>query len=1136
MLTIFTGTDQGKKLHEMAKIADQAAAADKDSLRQNLLWLTPDQFTFETERDLLHRLQPPTRCKMTVTGFLRFSDRILKQFGGAAVRHADNLCKLILMRRALADCRDLLQSYGGLSQTGDLQFEEELLAFVRQLKFAGITPQQLSDAGKQKRIAENLRAKAADLAQIAMYYEMRLSESWRDSLDDISAANQKLMEREEQGKRYFAGMTVFFDGFKSFTAPQYDMIRLMLRQGAAVYVSLQLDRKQAQSELHSIFAVTLDTYDRLLSLAGGHCEEQSYMPKMPENALDAVKQGLFFDPVVSFPADQSVQLYCCRDEYAEAEFCFGRIKAMIKDGDLRYRDIAVVYRNESDYLLPIAAAAQKFEVPYCVDGGEQPQNQGLFYVCTALLRSAYQRFDAADLLCIAKSGLFPADEVELAELSEYLEVWGPQSLDDWQRPFTAKLSGYETVEFGEETPLGEAPELLRQKLLGLLTPLRKVQSATGREYGAVLYDTLEKSGILAQFAAQVESEPELERQMQLKRVWNSFGDILTRLSDMLADEKITGNTYYRLFLQSVKETKIKAVVQTMDCVLIGSADAVRLREPKVLWILGANDGIFPKRPGGRNGLFSESEYQQFAAMDLVIGKTLEERIDEERFTACQMIAAPTEKLIVSFRAADLGGVKQLPGEIVWRLSTMLSLSAQKGILSEREWMTTPQAAFDAYCRYARNDPENASKYRDLLSKLPGAPYAERLAAVENLLHPKRYLLSGKETIDSLYALYERMLSPSEIEQYFDCPFAYYVKYGLKLRVKERAAYNPLLRGNIVHRVIAALTLPLSDKAKADAAEAAASGKTAESAQIRAEIGSMVRAAFDAELQRVFENPGRVCARDKALAEGMLLRITRIAENIYAEQLQSEFAVFAVECDVGNRSIAPLAIPVEDGKSVRIRGRIDRLDVCRQENQTFFRIIDYKTGDKQFSYAKLMSGEHLQMILYEMAVESGGKGGFADLVPAGVLYYPATAMAFFESRNLSEQEKKEHIDANYCMNGIVVDERESLNRVRAMEKELRQHYVPVGLNAKNEIDDRSLRSDAEYKRIERYVGFQVRKMAKEVSSGGIQPVFMTDSEHCRYCKFSALCGRDVRIESVSGEKVSEQEARDLILDKEEAEWD
>ena len=233
MLTIFTGIDQEEKLNQMAALADQAAAADCDSLRQNLLWLTPDQFTFETERDLMHRLQQQTRCRMVVTGFLRFSDRILKQFGGAAVRHADNLCKLILMRRALADCKDQLQTYGSMSRMEDLQFEEELLAFVRQLKFAGITPEQLLKFGTQKEISENLRAKASDLGQIALHYEARLGSAWRDSLDDISAAVQKLFEQEKQGQRYFAGMTVFLDGFKSFTAPQYDMIRLMLRQGAA---------------------------------------------------------------------------------------------------------------------------------------------------------------------------------------------------------------------------------------------------------------------------------------------------------------------------------------------------------------------------------------------------------------------------------------------------------------------------------------------------------------------------------------------------------------------------------------------------------------------------------------------------------------------------------------------------------------------------------------------------------------------------------------------------------------------------------------------------------------------------------------------------------------------------------------
>ncbi len=1134
MLTIICGTAKEKRLSHQLQVATAAAERDPNRLKQNILWLTPDQFTFETERSLLMSLPPSTRRKMIVTGFMRFSKMVMKRYGGASGRYADNLCKTVLMRKALSDCKDLLRLYQ--KQTGDLQFEGELLSFIRQLKFSGITPEDLLNAGEEPSLPENLRAKAHDLAHIAMHYEARLSASYRDALDDISAANEKLECAAKENDLYFRGKTVFLDGFKSFTVPQYDMIRMMLRQGAVVYVSLQLDVKAAQNELHSIYALTLDTYDRLLALAGD-CKKIEFSPDAPKTALQAAAQNLFLPELTPYPLDDSVAYAACRDEYSEADYCFANIKSMIKDGNgsLRLRDFAVVYREESEYLFPIKTAAQKYDIPYCVDGGSEPQSEPLFLVCCSLLKAAYFRFSAADMLSILKSGLFACEDVDAAQFEEYLYVWNAESYKDFSRPFTAKLTGYDTEEFGAQAPLGDGPELIRSRLMAGVDVMRSLQSGTGKELGAKLYDALEQMGVLSAFSYRLEQSQDLQEKQQLGRVWNTFCEILTRLSDVPGEDILSAEEYYRLFLQSVKETRIKSVGQTIDCVMVGAAQTIRLHDPKVLWILGANDGIFPKRPSAGGGLFTDSECKQFSALDLTVGKTVEERAAEERFIAYQMVNAPTERLFVTYRQADLGGTNQLEGELIWRLETMFGKAAPIARLSQKELTTSPQTVLDTYCSLVRFDPKAASLYLDLLNQVPDQSYEALLETLTSIGKPRRYALTAGQTVGELYTLYERMLSPSEIEQYFTCPFAYYVKYGLKLRVKERAAYNPLLRGNILHHVIAALSLPISELAKQHAAFAKQGTRLPEADAVRVQIQEMVDAAFDEEIRKLFENPGRISAKDQTLAQSMKSRIRRIAENIYAEQLQSKFAVFAVECDIGRQQIKALEVPVEQGRSVRIRGRIDRLDTHQEGGKTYFRIIDYKTGDKKFAYAKLMSGEHLQMVLYEMAVASGGKGGFAGMVPAGVLYYPAKEMAYLKDRNASDEERQLHFASNYRMNGIVVDDADVLSRVRAMEAELKQYYIPVGYNKKHEMDTEALCSEEEYRKIEAYAKSQVRHMAKQVSAGNIAPIYEKDKNACQYCKYSLLCGKDIRTESAPDEPIGEKQAMEIIFGQEGEKW-
>jgi ATP-dependent helicase/nuclease subunit B len=242
-------------------------------------------------------------------------------------------------------------------------------------------------------------------------------------------------------------------------------------------------------------------------------------------------------------------------------------------------------------------------------------------------------------------------------------------------------------------------------------------------------------------------------------------------------------------------------------------------------------------------------------------------------------------------------------------------------------------------------------------------------------------------------------------------------------------------------------------------------------------------------------------------------------------------VLAVECKIGGGDIAPLRIPMDDHRALRIYGKIDRIDRCVEGDQTYFRIIDYKTGKTEFSFGAVKYGEKLQMLLYEMAVSAGGKGGFADMVPAGVLYYPARREPFAADKWLDPQALELKKRREFCMNGILIDDAETLLRVRAMEEKLQQYYIPIE-DTGRELKTDSLRSPKEYQNITSYVKNQVQKMARELSGGGITPCYLTDTSPCSHCHYQGLCGKDVRIASRIPERVSEQEARDEILGTED----
>ena len=69
--------------------------------------------------------------------------------------------------------------------------------------------------------------------------------------------------------------------------------------------------------------------------------------------------------------------------------------------------------------------------------------------------------------------------------------------------------------------------------------------------------------------------------------------------------------------------------------------------------------------------------------------------------------------------------------------------------------------------------------------------------------------------------------------------------------------------------------------------------------------------------------------------------------------------------------------------------VDRVDLCTVNGKTYFRVVDYKTGRKDFDYADILNGEGLQMLIYLFALQKYGKERYGrELLPAGVLYVPA----------------------------------------------------------------------------------------------------------------------------------------------------
>ena len=118
-------------------------------------------------------------------------------------------------------------------------------------------------------------------------------------------------------------------------------------------------------------------------------------------------------------------------------------------------------------------------------------------------------------------------------------------------------------------------------------------------------------------------------------------------------------------------------------------------------------------------------------------------------------------------------------------------------------------------------------------------------------------------------------------------------------------------------------------------------------------------------------------------------LAMVVKEFWQELSTTEFTPVEFELDFSDGgSIGAIEIP-NDSIEAQLRGIVDRVDTWSNGHTNYFRVVDYKTGKKDFDYCDVFNGIGLQMLLYLFALEDRGKKILgSNAKSAGVLYFPA----------------------------------------------------------------------------------------------------------------------------------------------------
>lgn len=1085
MLKIVTGRiNSGKTTYVQNVIKEKI-----NSGAQGIYLIVPEQFSFESERRILTLLGEKDALGVEVCGFSRLAQNILGDVHG--VLRLDEAGRVALMSTALEETTDKLEVYGRFS--GSIGVISEMLKISDEMKKCAVTSQMLEEASHK---LENgiLRKKLSDLSLIIAAFDALVAQRFSDARDDLTLLADKLLD-----DKTFAGATVIIDGFKGFTQQEYDVISRIISQSEDTYVTLCLDEIYAGEYDISAFASVRDTARKLINTAkkNGVSVTQVRVPEYDglygSACLEALEQNLYSVSSEPFdaPAD-AVTVYSAKTAYEECDFVALTIKKLLREDGYRCRDIAVISRSEDEYSKALRASLKKHGVPVFEDKRRSLAAQPPVVMARAAVEIAARGYSTDAIFRLLKTQLTDLDVEQVSELENYVYLWqidGRRWLESWSN----NPSG-----LGSALSEGDKKRLERINKLreACISPIEKFRnsfraSSNATQMMTALYNYLIDVNApknLKNLAAALDSYGETADAVELGRIWDRLMLIFDQLSVALAQTKVSPLRVLELFNLVLGVQDIGVIPHGIDEIIIGSAERIRVNRPRAVFVVGVNDGVFPKKPSSGRVL-GDADRQILNDMGLSVAAPSQNDFLEERYIAYSALCCGYERLYVTHCKTDFSGAEKNPSELIGHITRILPqcIVTDEADFDELDLIQSEASAFESAAKGWRTDSVLESTLKACFAEREG--FAERMAALDRAGGKSSFRLEDKSVATDLFGN-DVYVSATKIEDYGKCPFMYFCRHGLKLDERKIAEIDALISGTVSHYVLEKLVARYG-KELIDFDEE--------------KIRSLVIQLLDTFLEEKLGAEQRD-ERFDYLYRRQCDSLCVVVMRLINEMKLSDFEPADFELQIGgqNPEIDQLELELEDGGKIILSGQVDRVDVLRSEEETFVRVMDYKTGHKKFDLTDVMNGLNMQMLLYLFTIRRNGTERYGNVVPAGVLYVPAKAASGRVARDITQDQLRNEIIKEGRMSGILLDDEKVTHAV-----DTEYSGTVVAANKKGGYDN--LISGTQLSALENLVMGTVRDMGDSLHRGEIpaEPKFGgTYKLPCDYCQYADICLREV----------------------------
>ena len=1083
---------------------------------KNYLVLVPEQFTMQTQKDLCLMHPRGGIMNIDVLSFGRLAHRVFEEVGQDNRTVLDDEGKNLILRKIAGNYEDELTVLkGNLKKQG---YISEVKSVISEFTQYGVDFERLDEFMDSISPDSYLYYKLKDIRKVYEGFEDYLSEKYitkEEMLDVLSDAVPR--------SNILKGSVVAMDGFTGFTPVQDRLLGELLKVCDKVMITVEMDEREdpfVYRHPYQLFALSKQMVTSLVKIARDtktEMEDPVYLYQKPPKRFEHNAELAFLESELfrysgnqylreDEPGDErsgyegAVSIHEARNPRAEAQYVAEGIRYLVREKGYRYRDVAVITADMNVYADALEKACGMFDIPVFMDHKKSILLNAFVEYLRSLLAMAEENFTYDSVFRFLRTGLCGFTYEEVDRMENYCLALGIKGYKKWQQAWVRQTSEAGEAELQE---LNHLRVRFVEKIQNLVFVLKQ-RKKTVRDVTLAVYEFISEEKMqeqLSEMEQKFQEKGELALAKEYAQIYRIVLELFDKFVELLGDEQISLKEYCDLLDAGLEEAKVGVIPPSLDQVVIGDVERTRIKNIKALFFVGANDTLLPGNAGAR-GILSERDREQFLKGNIALSPGPKEEAYIQKFYLYMNLTKPSEYLYLSWSKVSGDGKSLRPAYLISDIRRLFpglrtvdeekramaetELTRKTGILKVAEGIRDRRSGVDGdwkelYTWFWRDD-----KSKETLEEILDAGFLRR-----------EYPELGPERAKQLYPDPDRV-SVTRMEQFASCAYAHFLSYGLRLSDRAEYSFEAMDLGNIAHQSLERFSRK-ADREKMrweDLPE-----------ELRDEL-------IDESVEESVIDYGNTVLFSSARNEYMIARIKRLIRR----------SVWALTKQLEKGDFVPGGYEMKFGS-----GKIDRIDICEDDEGVYVKVTDYKTGMKSFDITALYHGLQMQLPVYLNAALAVEKRKYPDkeIIPAGIFYYRIQDPVV--DRKESDEDVEKSILKELRLDGLVNGDEKVISH---LERNLigSSLLIPVGRNKDGTLskNSRALPGDT-FRAVLKYAQEKEKKICAEIRAGEVSaaPYEMGGDTGCDYCVYRDICGFDIRIEGCKYRRLEKYSMEEVI---------